>query len=78
MSVIAPGPFRFFGISYGPVKMLFAEITDPNQGPDSPSGDLAGCGIGSLFSSRVDGSLWSKTGAANQGANPFGVWTSRS
>jgi hypothetical protein len=73
MSCVAPGPYLFTGLAF----LLLASISNPNDGPDSPSGDLAAAPIGGLFLSRIDGSLWSKVGGAG-GAAPFGVWTSRS
>jgi hypothetical protein len=40
---------------------------------DQTQGDLALCGVGSLYLSRADGSLWSKTGAVDP-THPTGTW----
>jgi hypothetical protein len=66
------------GISMGPRSIIFGTPTDPNAAAaDSKANDLARAGIGSLYLSRSDGSLWSKTAAAD-GINLTGVWTARS
>jgi hypothetical protein len=64
----------FGGLSLGAVKIIFGALSNPNDGPDSGGGDLAGCGVGSLYLSQADGSLWSKT--ANDKNAPYGVWAS--
>jgi len=72
--MIAPGTAGYTGISFGPTRLLFARIENPNLGPDSGTDDLANCAIGSLFSSMIDGSFWSKVG---KDANaPYGIWVS--
>jgi len=73
MAIITP---PLGGLSMGPLKILFGASTNPNSGPDSNGGDLAGCGVGSLYLGQSDGSLWSKVGPAT-GANPLGTWISR-
>jgi hypothetical protein len=76
------------GLSLGPIGIYFGEATDPNVATaDNPitntrslanvAGDLAAGGIGSLYISTTDGSLWQKTGAVDVD-DPTGVWTSRS
>lgn len=71
---VAPGQLGFTGL---PSQLLFGKIIDPNVGPDSPSNDLRDAHIGTLFCSRIDGSLWSKVAASDAGLNPYGVWVSR-
>ena len=44
---------------------------------DATQGNLALAGIGSLYLSQADGSLWSKTAAVTPTA-PTGTWTARS
>lgn len=76
------------GLSLGPIGIYFGKALDPNAAAadnaitdtrtfPATAGDLAACGIGSLYISTGDGSLWQKTGATD-GRNPTGVWTARS